>query len=72
VFAEEKEAVLKEINSLLSSNVALKGQFEVRETFDTAAGKFGIGHVNNYVYLDINIALQQIVQQTLKDSGKDP
>ena len=43
----------------------------MKEVFDTAAGKFGIGHVNNYIYLDLQIAYQQMVVNTLKQMGKD-
>ena len=43
----------------------LEGEFTVREVFDTASGKFGIGQVNQFVYFDICYALQQIINRTL-------
>ena len=59
------DKIMQEIALLLRPQVSLTGQFTVKYTFDTAAGKFGIGHVNNNVYLDLRSAFQQIVQQTL-------
>lgn len=69
VYAENKQQVLKELNEMISS-YDLMGQFEVLETFDTAAGKFGIGKVNNYVYLDLTQSFHQIVNQTLTHYNK--
>ena len=45
----------------------MEGTFTVKETFSTASGKFGIVEVNQYVYLDIRYAFQQIIKQTLND-----
>lgn len=42
----------------------ISGEFIVRQVFDTASGKFGIGHVNNYIYLDLKYALQQMFNHT--------
>lgn len=47
------------------------GEFIVKEVFDTASGKFGIGHVNNYVYLDIRYGLQQMLNYTYLQKGYD-
>ena len=49
----------------------LNGQFIVRQVFSTASGKFGIGHVNNFVYLDIKYALQQMCNFTYAQSKLD-
>ncbi len=49
----------------------MRGTFTVKQVFSTASGKFGIGNVNNYAYLDINYAFQQIMRETYKLIGKD-
>ncbi len=66
-----KNEVMKEINKLMEKDLNLTGKFRVREVFDTSSGKFGIGQVNNYVYLDIRWALQQIINQTYSRLGLD-
>lgn len=43
----------------------------MKEVFDTASGKFGIGNVNNFVYLDIRYALQQMLNYTYTRKGND-
>ena len=40
----------------------MSGTFLVREVFNTASGKFGIGNVNNFLYLDIRYAFGQILE----------
>jgi hypothetical protein len=64
-----KNEVMREINKLMEKDLNLTGKFRVREVFDTSSGKFGIGQVNNYVYLDIRWALQQIINQTYSRLG---
>ena len=63
--------VSQELDRLINSNLGVGGMFSVRNTFDTASGKFGIGKVNSFVYLDINLALQQMVNQTYWQRGID-
>ena len=49
----------------------VQGSFQVKEVFDTASGKFGIGSVNNYVYLDIKFAFQQMINYTYRINNLD-
>ncbi len=49
---------------------ALRGTFTVKQVFGTASGKFGIGAINNFIYLDIKYAFRQIIEETYRDSGR--
>lgn len=52
--------------------MVLRGTFIVKQVFNTASGKFGIGNVNNYAYLDSKYAFQQIMKETYQNIGKNP
>jgi len=43
----------------------------VKDIFSTASGKFGIGQISKFVYLDIKYAFQQMIEGTYKTLGKN-
>lgn len=47
---------------LLKTN--LTGKFMVKQVFSDAMGKFPIGEIYKFIYMDINSAFQQIVNDT--------
>ena len=62
--------MIAELNTLILDSIVLRATFEVRQVFNTASGKFGIGNVNNYLYLDIRYAFNQILAETYRSIGK--
>lgn len=48
----------------------MKGRFIVRENLDSKRGKEGVGGEEDFVFLDIRYALQQIIRQTYATEGK--
>lgn len=64
LLTDRKTEVMNELSVLEATELTMSGKFRVKEVFDTSSGKFGIGQVNNYIYLDIRWALQQMVNHT--------
>lgn len=54
--------MLRELDALILESIVMSGTFVVKGVFNTASGKFGIGNVNNYLYLDIRYAFRQIME----------
>lgn len=56
--------MIRELNELIDGSISIKGNFTVKQTFGTASGKFGIGIISNFIYLDIKYAFQQMIEDT--------
>jgi hypothetical protein len=49
----------------------VKSRFIVRESLDTKRGKEGVGGEEDFVFMDIRYALQQIIKQTYATEGME-
>lgn len=67
----DKAGVEQEIQQLLHNSRVLAGNFTVGKTFDGAEGKFGMGTVDNNLYLDLRYAPAQMVGDTLNKTVEE-
>ena len=56
---------------LINDPLLIKGNFIVKDNFGTSSGKFGIGQISKYIYLDIKYAFKQMIQDTYVSLGKN-
>lgn len=54
-----KQEIIKDMDKL--SETKMEGKFFVKQKFSDAMGKFPIGEINRFVYMDIDTAFQQIL-----------
>lgn len=60
--SNQDQEIIDELNFILGNSVVFIGTFIVGGVFEEALGKFPVGTVNNYIYLDSENAFQHIVQ----------